>query len=97
MIKEMIGKIVEGVDLSFEESKAVMEEIMEGKATEAQIASFITALRMKGETVDEIAMLDASITESDDEAIEQNALCDQQQQVSQQCSKRMRIEELPIL
>ncbi|MBT3877716.1 MAG: anthranilate phosphoribosyltransferase [Candidatus Scalindua sp.] len=54
MIKEMIGKIVEGVDLSFEESKAVMEEIMEGKATEAQIASFITALRMKGETVDEI-------------------------------------------
>ena len=54
MIKEMISKIVENIDLSFEESKAVMEEIMEGEATEAQIASFITALRMKGETVDEI-------------------------------------------
>ena len=54
MIKEMIGKIAEGEDLSFEESKAVMEEIMEGIATEVQIGSFITALRMKGETVDEI-------------------------------------------
>jgi anthranilate phosphoribosyltransferase len=54
MIKEMIGKIAEGKDLSFEESKAVMEEIMEGNATEVQIGSFITALRMKGETVDEI-------------------------------------------
>jgi anthranilate phosphoribosyltransferase len=55
MIKEMIGRIVEGGDLSFEESKAVMNEIMEGIATEVQIGSFITALRMKGETVDEIA------------------------------------------
>ncbi len=54
MIKEMIGKIAEGEDLSFEESKAVMKEIMEGNATEVQIGSFITALRMKGETVDEI-------------------------------------------
>jgi len=55
MIKEMIGRIVEGEDLSFEESKVVMREIMEGVATEVQIGSFITALRMKGETVDEIA------------------------------------------
>jgi anthranilate phosphoribosyltransferase len=55
MIKEMIGRIVEGGDLSFEESKVVMREIMEGIATEVQIGSFITALRMKGETVDEIA------------------------------------------
>lgn len=54
MIKEMIAKIAEGRDLSIEESKAVMKEIMEGKATEVQIGSFITALRMKGETVDEI-------------------------------------------
>ena len=54
MIKEMIGKIAEGEDLSFEESKTVMKEIMEGIATEVQIGSFITALRMKGETVDEI-------------------------------------------
>ena len=55
MIKEMIGKIVEGGGLSFEESKVVMREIMEGIATEVQIGSFVTALRMKGETVDEIA------------------------------------------
>jgi anthranilate phosphoribosyltransferase len=55
MIKEIIGKVVEGNNLSIEESKAVMNEIMEGKATDVQIASFITALRMKGETVDEIA------------------------------------------
>jgi anthranilate phosphoribosyltransferase (EC 2.4.2.18) len=55
MIKEMIGRIAEGKDLSFDESKAVMKEIMEGIATEVQIGSFITALRMKGETVDEIA------------------------------------------
>lgn len=54
MIKEMIGKIVEGNDLSIDECKAVIKEIMEGKATEVQIGSFITALRMKGETVDEI-------------------------------------------
>jgi len=52
MIKEMIGRIVEGGDLSFEESKTVMKEIMEGVATEVQIGSFVTALRMKGETVE---------------------------------------------
>ncbi|MFQ5963449.1 MAG: anthranilate phosphoribosyltransferase [Candidatus Scalinduaceae bacterium] len=55
MIKELIGKVVEGKDLSIKESMAVMNEIMEGKATDVQIGSFITALRMKGETVDEIA------------------------------------------
>ncbi len=54
MIKEMISKIVEGKDLSLEESKAVMSEVMEGKASEVQIGSFITALRMKGEAVEEI-------------------------------------------
>ncbi len=55
MIKEIIGKVVDGKNLSIEESKAVMNEIMEGEATDVQIASFITALRMKGETVNEIA------------------------------------------
>ncbi|MDR4497126.1 MAG: anthranilate phosphoribosyltransferase [Candidatus Scalindua sp.] len=45
---------MEGKDLSIEESKAIISEIMEGKATDVQIGSFITALRMKGETVDEI-------------------------------------------
>jgi anthranilate phosphoribosyltransferase len=54
MIKEAITKVVKGVDLTEEGMEKVMEEIMTGKATPAQVGSFITALRMKGETVDEI-------------------------------------------
>lgn len=54
MIKEMIQEVVQGKDLSEEEMISVMEEIMEGKATDAQIGAFITALRMKGETIAEI-------------------------------------------
>lgn len=53
-IKEAISKLVNNQHLSLEESRAVMTQIMEGAASEAQIASFITALRMKGETVEEI-------------------------------------------
>ncbi|NLX78175.1 MAG: anthranilate phosphoribosyltransferase [Clostridiaceae bacterium] len=54
MIKEAIQKLLNMENLSFEMTKAVMDEIMNGKATNAQIASFITAMRMKGETIDEI-------------------------------------------
>lgn len=54
MIKEMIQKIVKRQDLSEEEMVQVMNEIMEGRATDAQIGAFITALRMKGETIEEI-------------------------------------------
>lgn len=54
MIKEAIGKIVGGLDLSEEEMVGVMDEIMSGNATDAQIGAFITSLRLKGETVDEI-------------------------------------------
>jgi len=54
MIKEAIAKVVEKKDLREDEMVSVMREIMEGEATPAQIAAFITALRMKGETVDEI-------------------------------------------
>ncbi|MBN2374301.1 anthranilate phosphoribosyltransferase [bacterium] len=54
MIKEAIAKAVDGSNLSKEEAAQTMEEIMSGNATDAQIASFITALRIKGETVDEI-------------------------------------------
>ncbi|MBN1140701.1 MAG: anthranilate phosphoribosyltransferase [Deltaproteobacteria bacterium] len=54
MIKEAIAKVVERQDLSEAEMVTVMDEIMGGEATPAQIAGFITALRMKGETVDEI-------------------------------------------
>jgi len=54
MIKEAIAKVVRGEDLTEEEMEVAMEDVMSGKATEAQIGSFITALRIKGETIDEI-------------------------------------------
>lgn len=54
MIREAIRKIVEGVDLQESEAIGAMTEIMDGEATPAQVACFITALRMKGETVEEI-------------------------------------------
>ena len=54
MIKELIGKVVDKKNLTEEESISAMNEIMSGKSTSAQIAAFITALRMKGETVEEI-------------------------------------------
>ncbi len=57
MIKEAIETVVNGRSLTFEQGAAVMEEIMIGEATPAQFAAFITALRIKGETVDEIAGL----------------------------------------
>lgn len=55
MIKEALARIVTGNDLTMDEAKEVMEEIMQGQATPAQIAAFITGLRMKGETAEEIA------------------------------------------
>lgn len=55
MIGEAIKKVVDRRDLTKEEAVAAMNEVMEGKATDAQIACFITALRMKGESVDEIS------------------------------------------
>jgi len=57
VIKEAIETVVNGRSLTFEEAAAVMEEIMIGEATPAQFAAFVTALRMKGEAVDEIAGL----------------------------------------
>jgi anthranilate phosphoribosyltransferase len=54
MIKEAIAKVVERGDLAEAEMVEVMGEIMGGEATPAQVAAFITALRMKGETVAEI-------------------------------------------
>ncbi len=53
-IKQAIAKVVSRQDLAEDEMVAVMNEIMGGSASPAQIASFITALRMKGETVAEI-------------------------------------------
>jgi len=54
MIREAISKVVERRDLEPDEAELVMEDIMSGRASSAQIASFLTALRMKGETVEEI-------------------------------------------
>ena len=54
MIVEAIRKAVDRKDLTREEAFAVMDAIMSGQATDAQIASFLTALRMKGETVEEL-------------------------------------------
>jgi anthranilate phosphoribosyltransferase len=54
MIKESTQKLVDSASLTDIESREVMREIMSGQATNAQIAAFLTALRMKGETVEEI-------------------------------------------
>ncbi|MCX7614569.1 MAG: anthranilate phosphoribosyltransferase, partial [Clostridiales bacterium] len=54
MIKEAIKTVIEKKDLPFDTAKQAMNEIMQGQATNAQIAAFLTALRMKGETIDEI-------------------------------------------
>ena len=54
LLKPYIFKVIEGTDLTQDEAYAAMDCIMSGGATDAQIGSFITALRMKGETIDEI-------------------------------------------
>src|SRR4030043_864 len=54
MIKEAIAKVVRGIDLTEVEMEKAMDEVMTGTATPAQIGAFVTALRLKGETVDEI-------------------------------------------
>ena len=54
MIQEAISKLVQRQDLTQKETEQVMNEIMECRATDAQIAGFLVALRFKGETIDEI-------------------------------------------
>ena len=54
MIKEAIHKLAKRQDLTFEEAEAVMNEIMGGNATPVQMSSYLTALSLKGETIDEI-------------------------------------------
>ena len=54
-IQSALREVVESRDLSFTDMHAVMESIMSGDATSAQIAGLLIALRMKGETIDEIA------------------------------------------
>jgi anthranilate phosphoribosyltransferase len=55
MIQEALARLLEDQDLSRREARAVMEEVMRGEATSAQIGGFLVALRLKGETADEIA------------------------------------------
>lgn len=55
MIRESIAKVVNREDLKESEMMDVMDEIMEGQATPAQIAAFMTALRLKGETIEEVS------------------------------------------
>lgn len=54
-LKSAIDRVINGRSLSFDEAAAAMDVIMDGAATPAQIGSYLTALRMKGETADEIA------------------------------------------
>ena len=53
MIKEAIIKLSQKQNLTYEEAEQVMDEIMEGKATDVQKSAYLTALSMKGETIDE--------------------------------------------
>jgi anthranilate phosphoribosyltransferase len=55
VLKSAIAEVINGRDLSQEQARRTMDAIMDGEATPAQIGSYLTALRMKGETVDEIA------------------------------------------
>ena len=54
MIKEAILKLAENKDLTYDEAAQVMDEMMSGTATQAQMGAFLTALRIKGETIEEI-------------------------------------------
>ena len=54
MIKEAIQKVAMGQDLAYNEAEAVMDEIMSGDASQIQMSAYLTALSLKGETIDEI-------------------------------------------
>ena len=54
MIKDAILKLAKKEDISYELAKNSMNEIMQGKATNVQMRAYLTALSMKGETIDEI-------------------------------------------
>jgi anthranilate phosphoribosyltransferase len=54
VIREAIALLVDGANLTEEQAETVMSEIMDGQATDAQVASYVTALRMKGETLSEV-------------------------------------------
>ena len=63
MIQEAIAKLIDNEDLDYEMAETVMNEIMSGNATDAQIASYLTALHMKGESIEEITACAAIMRE----------------------------------
>ena len=63
MIREAIDIVVTGHSLTREQATEVMQEIMEGEATPAQLGAFLTALRLKGESTEEIAGMAAVMRE----------------------------------
>lgn len=63
MIKEAILKVAKKENLSFDEAKKVMNEIMDGEASAVQMSSYLTALSLKGETIDEITGSAAGLRE----------------------------------
>lgn len=71
----VLGKLAEGRDLSAAETAAAMSEILAGNASDARIAAFIIALRIKGETVDEVnGMVEAMLGASELLALNQDAV-----------------------
>ena len=54
-MQEALARLLDGHDLSRAQARSVMNEVMEGDATPAQIGGLLVALRLKGETADEIA------------------------------------------
>lgn len=63
MINEAILKVAKKENLSFDEAKKVMNEIMDGEASAVQMSSYLTALSLKGETIDEITGSAAGLRE----------------------------------
>ena len=55
MQSELLEQLIDGQNLSMEQASSVMNEIMDGKLSDSQFGSIVTALRIKGETSDEVA------------------------------------------
>ena len=53
-IKEALNKVIDKVDLTKDEMVSIMTQIMEGQVESSQLGAFLTALRMKGESISEI-------------------------------------------
>ena len=74
MLTEYLNKVVSGRDLYEEEARACMQDIIEGRSSSLQVASLLTALKVKGETVNEItgfvkAMREASVKVKSDKKL----------------------------